>query len=280
MIKINLNEESQIPILGLGTFRNTEKSVVIDTILEALKIGYRHIDTAVAYNNDQYIGEAIKKSNISRDEIFITTKIKIHPDNNLVIRQIENSFKNLATDYIDLVLIHWPSEDHDLNYQTYQVLEDYYQKGLIKAIGVSNYKIDHLRELLKRAKVKPVVNQVELHPGLNQIILQEYLNKYDIRLQSYGPFMKGKVFDEPYKETLELLALRYNTNVASIVIAWGLARNIIMIPMSTNPVNLLSNFNAKNINLRKRDIELINYLNRDERVYQDPDNNNLYLYKE
>lgn len=278
-MKIKLNGNTQIPIFGLGTFRNNERDVVIQTILTALKIGYRHIDTAKAYKNEKYIGEAIKLSNVKREDLFITSKVKIHPNDNLVANQIDDSLNQLQVDYLDLVLIHWPSEDYKLNYQTYKILESYYKVGKIKAIGVSNFLPNHLNELLKVVDVKPVINQVELHPGLNQLELELFLNKHNIVLQSYGPFMKGEVFKSPYKEVLEKIALKYNTTIAGIVIAWGISRNIVMIPMSTNPVNLLSNYRARNIKLSKCDIELINNLDQNKRVYSHPKNNQLFLYK-
>ncbi|HHT55722.1 MAG TPA: aldo/keto reductase [Acholeplasma sp.] len=280
MKKIKLNDNCQIPILGLGTFKNNDEKTVVKTILSALKIGYRHIDTAKAYHNEKYIGNALKLSELKREEYFLTTKIKIHPNQDVVRKLINESLKDLQTKYLDLVLIHWPSHDHNLNYETYQVLEEYYEKGIIKSIGVSNFSIHHLKELILRAKIKPQINQVELHPGLNQLPLQKFLISENIALQSYGPFMKGNVFTGSYFDTLNEIAKKYDATIAQIVIAWGLNRNIIMIPMSTNPINLASNFLAKNIKLTEEDIEKINNLNAGRRVYTDPDNNSIYLYKE
>lgn len=279
MKEIKLNNNSKIPILGLGTFRNNDEEVVIDTILKALEIGYRHIDTAKAYQNEAFIGKALKMSEVSREEIFITTKIKIHPNKKIVKELIEDSLTKLQTNYLDLVLIHWPSHDYDLNYKTYKILEDYYDKGIIKAIGVSNFSIHHLNNLIARVKIKPQINQVELHPGLNQIPLQKFLNENNIVLQSYGPFMKGEVFKGNYYDTLKEIANNHLATIAQIVIAWGLNRNIVMIPMSTNPINLATNFEAKDINLSNEEIEKINKLNVARRVYSDPDNNSIYLYE-
>ncbi|HHW79428.1 MAG TPA: aldo/keto reductase [Acholeplasmataceae bacterium] len=279
MKEINLNANIKMPMLGLGTFRNNDESVVINTVLTALKIGYRNIDTAKAYNNEEYIGRALKMSGLPRKSIFITTKIKIHPNEKMVRELIEDSLTKLQTSYLDLVLIHWPSHDYDLNYQTYSILEEYYNKGIIKAIGVSNFSIHHLANLISRAKIKPQINQVELHPGLNQIPLQKYLNENNIALQSYGPFMKGNVFSGNYFDVLNEIANNHLATIAQIVIAWGLNRNIVMIPMSTNPINLETNFKAKDINLSKEEIEKINKLNVAKRVYSDPDNNSIYLYE-
>lgn len=280
MRKIKLNEHTYIPILGLGTYLNTERDVLINTLLEAFKIGYRHIDTAMAYYNEELIAEAIKLSNLQREEIFLTTKIKIHPNQEMVVKQIEERLVKLNTNYLDLVLIHWPSQDYELNYQTYQVLEKYHNKGIIKSIGVSNFNEHHLDSLLKKCQVKPAINQVEMHPGMNQLKLQKYLKSKEIQMQSYGPFKKGQIFQSPIKEVLEPLAKKYQTNIASVVIAWGLNREIIMIPMSTNPVNLLNNYQAKNIVLDQEDIELINNIGDSQRVYSDPDTNTNYLFEE
>lgn len=279
MKTLKLNKNSEIPILGLGTFKNNDENIVIETILEALEIGYRHIDTAKAYKNEAYIGKALKQSKIAREDLFLTTKIKISQSKDVVRKLLDESLENLQTKYLDLVLIHWPSPDYELNYKTYEVLEEYYEKGLIKAIGVSNFTIQHLNELIKVAKVKPQINQVELHPGLSQIHMEKYLRKENIVLESYGPFMKGNVFQGTYFEVLNDIALKYDATVAQIVIAWGLARNIVMIPMSTNPKNLKSNFLATKIKLTKDEIERINKLNAGKRVYTDPDNNNIYLYE-
>src|SRR5690554_3266515 len=280
MKKIKLNTNCEIPILGLGTFRNNDEETVINTVLKALEIGYRHIDTAKAYNNESYIGKALKQSNLKRAEYFLTTKIKIHPDQNIIRKLIDESLSDLQTDYLDLVLIHWPSHDYDLNYQTYKVLEEYYEKGIIKSIGVSNFTIHHLKDLIEKAKIKPQINQVELHPGLNQIPLQNYLISENITLQSYGPFMKGNVFTGSYFDTLNEIAEKHEATIAQIVIAWGLNRNIVMIPMSTNPINLANNFLGKDIKLTDEEIEKINNLNAGRRVYTDLDNNSIYLYKE
>ncbi|HKL95074.1 MAG TPA: aldo/keto reductase [Haploplasma sp.] len=271
------NDGNKIPQLGLGTFLNTDVDILKNTLTKAFELGYRHIDTAQGYNNEAIIGDIIKDSGLNIKNLFITTKIKCHETPEQLKISLEESFLNLQTDFIDLVLIHWPSHDYKLNYQTYQVLEEYKDEGKIGSIGVSNFTIDHLKELLKVCKYKPVINQVELHPNLTQEPMQTFLKQNDIAIGSYGQFMKGQVFEGSNKEVLERVATKYNATIAQIVIAWGLARNIIMIPMSTNEKNLETNLLAKDIVLNKEDIDLINGLNKGRRVYTDPENNNIFM---
>lgn len=279
MRKIRLNENSEIPIIGLGTFRMTNESEVVNTVLKALEIGYRHFDTAKAYNNEHLIGLALKSANIKRNEVFLTTKIKLSDQKADIISQIEDSLEKLETNYLDLVILHWPSQDYDLNYFNYQVLEEYYQKGIIKAIGVSNFNKHHLEDLLTKCVIRPTINQIELHPGFNQLEMQKYLEDENIVLQSYAPFMKSEVFSGKYFSALSLIGAKYQATVAQVIIAWGLARNIVMIPKSTNPQNLKLNFDALKIKLTTDDINLINDLNENRRVYGDPDNNEYYKYR-
>lgn len=277
MKTFKLNDGNEIPQLGLGTFLNTDVDVLRNTLIKAFELGYCHIDTAQGYNNEAIIGDIIKSSGINIKDLFITTKIKCHETPELLKESLEESFVNLQTDFINLVLIHWPSHDYKLNYETYQVLEEYKDQSKIGSIGVSNFTIDHLKELLKVCKYKPVVNQVELHPNLTQEPMQAFLSKNDIAIGSYGQFMKGQVFEGTNKEILEKIGSKYNASVAQVVIAWGLARNIIMIPMSTKEKNLETNLLAKDIVLSREDIDLINGLNKGRRVYTDPDNNNIFM---
>lgn len=271
------NDGNLIPKLGLGTFLNTDELVLTKTLKGAYELGYRHIDTAQAYNNEVIIGNFIVDNKIDRNELFITTKIKCHQTPEELKLSLEESFTNLQTNFIDLVLIHWPSHNYELNYETYHVLEQYKDNGKIGSIGVSNFTIDHLKELLKVCKYKPVVNQVEMHPNLTQEPMQKFLDSHNIKLGAYGQFMKGLIFEGNNKEVLSKIGAKYNASVAQVVVAWGLSRGIIMIPMSTNEKNLASNFSSKDIKLDLDDINTINNLNKARRVYTDPENNNIYM---
>ena len=264
-----------MPILGLGTFKITTGEDVYQTILDALEIGYRHIDTAFMYDNEKGIGRAIKDSNIKRKSIFLTTKIncRVMNDPKLLEKHFNESLEDLQTDYVDLVLIHWPSHNPDVNQRCWEFLEKMYALGKARSIGVSNFQVHHLDKLLKTAKIIPMINQVELHPGLTQEPLQKYLENKKIAIQSYGPLMKGQVFAAPFIEELTKLAEKNNCTIAQLIVAWGIKRNIIMIPKSVNYKRLEENFNAINIKLSNKTVEEINKLNKGWRVYTDPDNN-------
>lgn len=264
---------NKMPILGLGTFKMKDESILKDVIKEAYRLGYRHFDTAKMYENEHMIGMAIKENNIKREEIFITTKIHYHYSKAVTKAKILDSLKKLNTDYIDLLLIHWPNHDDEINYRTWQVFEEAYELGIVKNIGVSNFTRYQLTELMKRAKVKPVVNQVEMHPGLSQKPLNEFLLEHDIKLISYGPLMKGRVFEEPYKSVLSEIALKHNVSLAQVVIAWGLSRKIVMIPKTETISRLKENFDASKIVLDSDDLNKIDKLNTGIRVYSDPSNN-------
>ncbi|HHW79828.1 MAG TPA: aldo/keto reductase [Acholeplasmataceae bacterium] len=264
---------NMMPKLGLGTFRMTDENNLKSIIKEAYKTGYRHFDTAKMYQNEHIIGAALKEANIDRSDIFITTKIHFHDTKENTYNKILDSLDKLQTDYIDLLLIHWPNHDDNINLRTWQVFEDAVKDGLVKNIGVSNFTRYQLTKLLEKAKIKPVVNQVELHPGLSQEPLNSFLLENDIKIISYGPLMKGRIFEDPYKSVLENIALKYNASIAQIVIAWGLSRDVIMIPKTSNITRLNENFNSKDIKLSDEDINTINKLNTGVRVYSDPSNN-------
>jgi methylglyoxal/glyoxal reductase len=274
-----LDNGLMMPMLGLGTFLVSDGQIAYDTISYALKAGYRHIDTAQLYGNEESVGQAIQDANISREDIFITTKQRFHMPLEDAVKNFDESLRKLKTNYVDLYLIHWPNHDKKINQATWAFFESLYESKKVRAIGVCNFTIHHMRDLLETAKIKPMINQVELHPGLPQFPLQKYLEAENIALESYGPFMKGGVFQDHYFETLLEIAKKYQKTVAQIVIAWGLNRNIIMIPKSVTPKRILENFEAKDIKLDLEDINSINKLSRGKRVYTDPDNNPWGVFK-
>ncbi len=258
-----------MPKLGLGTFQAEEGNSCYNAVLTALKTGYRHIDTAMGYNNETSVGKAIKDSGIKREDIFITTKL--YPSKigyKSAIYNLKESLKRLDTSYVDLYLIHWPSANDLVNIHTWQAFEELYEAGLTKAIGVSNFNINHLEHLLASVKIKPMVDQVELHPYLNQAPLIKYLKEENIAVTSYGPFARGLVFED---ETLKALANKYNTGPANIVIKWGLQKDIIMIPKSVTESRVISNFKL-DFTLSDEDILVIDKLNKGKRLYTDPNN--------
>ena len=280
MITTKLYNGVEMPRLGLGTFLITDGSSAYDTTLHALKVGYRHIDTAQMYKNEASIGQAIVDSKIPRSEIFITTKQGGHSTPEKMRKQFEDSLAKLKTDYVDLYLIHWPNHDKKINQQTWALFEKLYQEKKVRAIGVSNFQRHHLEDLMETATILPMVDQVELHPGLSQVPLQKYLNEKKIAIESYGPLMKGGVFEGIWQEGLSKIAEKHQASIPQIIIAWGLARGIIMIPKSVTPSRIEENFKAKDIKLTKEEIDSINSLNRGKRVYTDPDNSPWGPYNE
>lgn len=262
----------EMPMIGLGTFLVADGKSAYDTVLHALHVGYRHIDTAQMYKNEESVGQAIKDSKIPRKEIFITTKQRGHSTIPKMRAQFEESLAKLQTDYVDLYLIHWPNQNKEINQQTWSFFETLYLEKKVRAIGVSNFTRSHLTDLFETATIKPMVNQVELHPGLSQAPLKKYLDSEGIAIESYGPLMKGGVFEGIWGETIGEIAKKYNASIPQIIFAWGIARGVIMIPKSVTPERIEENFKSKDIVLAKEDILAIDELNRGKRVYTDPDN--------
>ncbi len=279
MIK-TLHNGVKMPKLGLGTFLMPDGEDAYASVLEALKVGYRHIDTAQMYQNEESVGRALKDSGLKREDVFITTKQRGHTSFEKMDIQFNDSLKKLQTDYVDLYLIHWPNHDKKINQQTWAFFEKMYQEGKCRAIGVSNFQKHHILDLYETATIKPMVNQVELHPGLSQEPLMKWLEAEGIAIESYGPFMKGGIFEGIWKEGLEKIALKHQASIPQIVVAWGLARDVIMIPKSVTPSRILENFVAKDILLSIQEVEEINKLNRGKRVYTDPDNSPWGPYNE
>ncbi len=275
---ITLANGVKMPLLGLGTFLSENGTDAYNSVKWALEAGYRLIDTAQTYGNEESVGKAIKDSGIDRSEIFITTKLypgKIGYNN--AKKYFEESLKKLDTDYIDLYLIHWPSQNYELTSECWKAMEEIYRTGKARAIGVSNFNIHHLENLKKTAKIMPMLNQVELHPGLRQLHMQKYLNENNIAINSYGPLMKGQAFDIPL---LKELSLKYNKSIPNIITKWGIQRNVVMIPKSVTKDRIIENFNVFDFDITGEDMEKINNLNITRRVYSDPDNAHFVPLKE
>ncbi|BCR36042.1 aldo/keto reductase [Mariniplasma anaerobium] len=272
MTYVELNNGYKMPQLGLGTFKSKDGNEAYEATRYALEIGYTHIDTAQMYGNEASIGQAIKDAKVNRKDIFITTKQKVHSNLKNMEKAFEESLEKLQTDYVDLYLIHWPNHDPKINAQSWAFFESLYESGKAKAIGISNFQKHHVDALLKTAKIKPMIDQVECHPGLTQVPLKAYLDQESIQIESYGPFMKGGVFEGIWKDALELIAKKHDASIAQVVIAWGLYKGIVMIPKSVTPKRIKENFESLKIKLTEEDIKVIDGLNRGVRVYTDPDN--------
>jgi diketogulonate reductase-like aldo/keto reductase len=242
-------------------------------------MGYQLIDTAQRYENESGIGEAIEVSKKKRTELFITSKQKYHMPVEDAKKAFFKTLENLKTDYLDLFLIHWPSHHKKINQETWRFFEWLYENNYTKAIGVSNFNRSHLEDLFETATIKPHVNQIELHPALNQLPLRTFMHSHDIQTMAYGSLMRGGIFEPPYHTVLHEIGLKYKATVSQVVIAWGLKQDLLMIPKSSNISRLEENYHATKISLTQEDVEVINELNRGKRVYTDPDNNPWGIFK-
>ena len=263
-----LHNGYKMPYIGLGVYKADDGEEVINAVKWALEAGYRHIDTAKAYDNEVGVGKAIKESEIPRDSIFLTSKVWNNDQGyDATIKAFNDSLKRLDTDYLDLYLIHWPVEGKYKD--TWRALEHLYKEGKIKAIGVSNFLKHHLEDLIKDSEIKPMVDQLEFHPWLVQSELQDFCKQHKIQYEAWSPLMQGKVFDN---ETLKELGEKYGKSPAQIVIRWDLQNGIITIPKSTSKNHILSNCNVFDFELSELDMKKINALDREERIGPDPDN--------
>jgi diketogulonate reductase-like aldo/keto reductase len=263
--RIELNNGIHIPIIGLGTWLLNGKSAY-DAVSWALELDYRLIDTATIYGNERKVGEAIYDSGISREEIFITTKVwKSDQGYNNTIEAFNNSLKKLGVDYIDLYLIHWPVPGKSL--ETWKAMERLYNEGKTRAIGVSNYNLHFLKELLENSNQIPTINQVEFSPFLYQKELLEFCDSKGIKLEAYSPLTRGKKLKHP---KVEEIAQKYNKSPAQILLRWGLQHKVIQIPKSGNENHLKDNINIFDFNLNESEIRELDNLNEDYRVVDDP----------
>lgn len=263
--------QANIPVLGLGTWQSTGQACT-EVVKEALQLGYEHIDTAQAYSNEREVGQGIKQSGVARDKFFLTTKIfpddlKFEPEK--LQAAARRSLENLDTDYVDLLLLHWPDKRVPLS-ETMPALCELQKQGLTRHIGVSNFNIDYLIEAKKHADVPIVVNQVEFHPFIKQSTLEAFLNNHHILLEAYSPLARGDVFEN---SVIKEIASKHNITPAQVSLAWILSdAKRIAIPKTANPAHLQSNLEAINIKLDADDIKRINALaSRSGRKIKHPD---------
>ncbi|WP_339824325.1 aldo/keto reductase [Paenibacillus sp. FSL R7-0163] len=266
-----LHNGVNMPWLGLGVFKVEEGAELIQAIKSAIKHGYRSIDTAAIYENETGVGqaiqEALQENNLSREELFVTSKVwTADMGYEETIAAYETSLAKLGLEYLDLYLIHWPVKGKYK--ESWRALETLYKEGRVKAIGVSNFQIHHLEDVLKDAEIKPMVNQVELHPYLNQQELLDFCKEQGIQLEAWSPLMQGQLFDQP---VLKQIAAKHDKSVAQVIVRWDLQRGIITIPKSTKEHRIIENVDVFDFNLSDEDMTLINSLNQDQRVGPDPD---------
>ncbi len=248
-----------MPLLGFGTYLLRDGSACEQSVLHALNIGYRLIDTAAAYYNEESVGRAIKKSNVKREEIFVTTKfLPADPGYEKAKRAFEASLKNLGLDYIDLYLIHLPQGDVN---SSWTAMEELYKEGKVRAIGVSNFNMDQIQNLLTQHSVIPAVNQVETHPFSQKTEMQTALKTQGIQLESWAPLAQGKN-DLFTNELLKALSDKYNKSIAQVVLRWLIQKEVVAIPKSSNTKRINENFNVFDFELSSHDMTTIKSLDK------------------
>lgn len=268
MTTIKLDNGVQIPQIGFGTWRITDRDICIASVKSAIEAGYRHIDTAQIYGNEEMVGEAIEQSGISRDQLFITTKL--WNENQFfdhLVPSFEESLAKLKTDYIDLFLVHFPVTE--TRRPAWHKMEEIYESGKAKAIGVSNYTIKHLEELLRECKIKPAVNQVEIHVFLQQPELIDYCNKNGIVVEAYSPLAHGNGLDDA---KLKAIAKKHGKTTSQIMIRWCVQKNLVVLPKSVNADRIRENIDVYDFELDDQDMKDIASLDRDYRTCWDPTN--------
>ncbi len=269
---VKLNHGKPFPWLGLGVFKVEEGDAVIQAVEEAIVVGYRHIDTAAIYQNEEGVGEGIrrglKRTGLTRDDLFITSKLwNSDQGYESAIAAYETSLKKLGLESLDLYLIHWPVEGKYL--ESWKALETLYREGRVGAIGVSNFHIHHLEKLLKEATVKPAIDQVERHPRLVQAELKRFLDEQGILPVAWSPLMQGEILGEP---VLMEIAERTGKSVAQIVLRWQLQSGWATIPKSIHASRIQSNAAIFDFSLSDADMAAISALDQHRRVGPDPDN--------
>ncbi|MGZ9583346.1 aldo/keto reductase [Paenibacillus marinisediminis] len=270
---ITLNNGVRMPQLGLGVWRVAEGQEVENAVLTALQTGYRHIDTAAVYRNEEGVGKALKQSGVAREDIFVTTKVwNADQGYDATLKAFDVSASKLGLDYVDLYLVHWPTPQRDLYVDTYKALEQLYADGRVRAIGVSNFHIHHLERLMSETSIKPAVNQVECHPRLMQREMREFCKQHDIYLEAWSPLMQGG--DILQNEQIVAIASKYNKTAAQVIIRWHLQLGNIVIPKSITPARIRENFDVFNFELTNEDMEAVSDLNQDKRVGPDPQDMN------
>ena len=266
---ITLANGVEMPRIGYGVFRMKEHDVAYNGVTEALKAGYRAIDTAAIYQNEEAVGVAIKDSGIPREEIFVTTKVwNADQGFDNTLRAFETSLKKLGLDYVDLYLTHWPKPTLA---ETYKAIERLYEEKLIRVPGVSNHHQHHLEEVFAVANVKPMVNQFECHPSLSQDSLRAFCAQHNIAVTAWAPLGTGIVFTHP---VVKQLAEKYGKTVAQIVLRWHLEIGNIAIPKSVTPERIKENLDVFNFSLETDEVAAITALNTFHRTASDPDNFN------
>jgi diketogulonate reductase-like aldo/keto reductase len=262
-----LNNGLKMPWLGFGTWQIDDGQEVEHSVRSALGIGYRSIDTAAIYGNERGVGKAIRESGIPREDVFLTTKVWNDAQRaGRTLAAFEESLERLQTEYVDLYLIHWPVEGY--SQETWRVMEEIYQSGRAKAIGVSNFLVHHLEDLLRESHIIPSVNQVEFHPFLVQPELLRFCQSHKIQVEAWSPLMSGQIFTVA---TLQKLAEKYARTPAQIALRWNLQHEVVTIPKSTHAHRIAENSLIFDFELSQADMNLLDALDEGKRTGPDPD---------
>ncbi|MFD1178385.1 aldo/keto reductase [Paenibacillus puldeungensis] len=264
MQKVILNNGVEMPILGFGVYQIPDAMECEQSVYDALMAGYRLIDTAAAYQNEEAVGRAIKRSGVPREEIFVTTKLWIQDAGYESAKQaFAKSLQKLQLDYLDLYLIHQPFGDV---YGSWRAMEELYHEGKIRAIGVSNFQMDRLVDLMIHNKVTPAVNQIETHPFNQQIESAKYMKENSVQIESWGPFAEGRnnIFQN---EVLVSIAEKYNKSVAQVILRWLTQRDVVVIPKSVHKERIIENFNIFDFTLSGEDMECIAALDTNKSLF-------------
>lgn len=258
MIYVTLSNGVKMPMLGYGVYQVTKEECE-RCVLDALRVGYRSVDTAQSYFNEEEVGNAIKKSGIPREEIFLTSKVWIeHYGYEQCKKSVELSMQKLKTDYIDLMLLHQPFGDY---YGAWRALEELYETGKLRAIGISNFYPDRMVDIASFSKICPMVNQIEVHPHNQQTNAKKWNEEYNIQIEAWAPFGEGRggMFELPQ---LKAIAEKHNRTTAQVILRWQLQRGIVVIPKTTHPERMKENFNVFDFELSEEDMNEIKALDR------------------
>ncbi|HDG9844636.1 TPA: aldo/keto reductase [Staphylococcus aureus] len=264
-----LNNGYPMSSVGLGVYKISDEDMT-KVVNAAIDAGYRAFDTAYFYDNEASLGRALKDNGVDREDLFITTKLwNDYQGYEKTFEYFNKSIENLQTDYLDLFLIHWPCEADGLFLETYKAMEELYEQGKVKAIGVCNFNVHHLEKLMAQSSIKPMVNQIEVHPYFNQQELQEFCDRHDIKVTAWMPLMRNRgLLDDP---VIVKIAEKYHKTPAQVVLRWHLAHNRIIIPKSQTPKRIQENIDILDFNLELTEVAEIDALNRNARQGKNPD---------
>ncbi|TZF98676.1 aldo/keto reductase (plasmid) [Chryseobacterium panacisoli] len=266
MKKVILNNSIEMPVLGFGVFQVPDPAECEKAVIDAIDTGYRLIDTAASYGNEQAVGNAIKNSGVAREDLFITTKLWVQDTGyEKTLKAFETSLNKLQLEYLDLYLIHQPYGDI---FGSWKAMQELYEQGKVRAIGVSNFHPDRIADLVANSGFTPAINQIETHPFHQQVETQKFLIENNVQIESWGPFAEGKndIFNN---EVLKTIAEKYNKSVAQVILNWLTSRNVIVIPKSVRKERMAENFNIFDFELSSEDMNSIATLDTESSLFFD-----------